>query len=142
MLMKRFLIPLVCYSLILYVLFNVDKISSFLTETLSNNNILTIQEGNEYTKNYNFLYVNNSEDYIPYSKDDLIDIFYSVINQGWEEFTYYCPSEYTDCIKDVSILSKDELNLTHINNYVHPYNSFKTLKTAITESGEITINIS
>ena len=139
--MKRFIIPLICYSLILYVLFNVDKISTFLTETLSNNNILTIQEGNKYTKDYNFLYIANSKDYIPYSKNDLIDIFYSVINQGWEEFTFYCPSEYEECIKDVSILSKDELNLTHINNYVHPYNSFKTLKTAITESGEITINI-
>ena len=140
--MKKFIIPIICYSMILLVLLNVDKISTFLTKTISNNNILTIEKGNDYTKNYNFLYVSNSKDYIPYSYNDLIDILYSIINQGWTEFTFYCPSEYEECIKDISKLSKDDLILTHINNYVHPYNSFKTLKTSITESGEIHVNVS
>lgn len=140
--MKKFIIPIICYSMILLVLLNADKISTFLTKTISNNNILTIEKGNDYTKDYNFLYVSNSKDYIPYSYNDLIDILYSIINQGWKEFTFYCPSEYEECIKDISSLSKDDLILTHINNYVHPYNSFKTLKTSITESGEIHINIS
>lgn len=139
--MKKFIIPLICYSLILIVLLNVDSISNFLTKTITNNNILTIEPGNEYTKDYNFLYLSNSIDYIPYSYGDLTSILYSVINQGWKEFTFYCPSEYKDCIEDISNLSKDDLILTHINNYVHPYNSFKTLKTSITESGEITVNI-
>ena len=139
--MKRFIIPIICYSLILLVLFNIDSISNFLTKTISNNNILTIEEGNKYTKDYDFLYVSNSKDYIPYSYNDLIDILYSVINQGWSEFTFYCPSEYEECIKDITTLSKDDLNLTHINNFVHPYNSFQTLKTSITESGEINVSI-
>ena len=137
--MKKFIIPIICYLIILLVLINADEISNFLTKTISNNNILTIEKGNEYTKNYNFLYVSNSKDYIPYSYNDLIDILYSIINQGWQEFTFYCPSEYEECIKDISILSKDDLILTHINNYVHPYNSFKTIKTSITESGEINV---
>ena len=137
--MNKYIIPLICYLLILYVLLNVDTISNFLSKTLSNNNILTIGKNNEYTKDYDFLYVQNSKDYIPYSYTDLTNIIYSVINQGWEEFTFYCPSEYTECINDVSFISNDDLTLTHINNYVHPFNSFQTLKTSITESGEITI---
>jgi len=139
--MKKYIIPLFCYLIILVVLLNVDSISSFLTKTISNNNILTISNGNKYTKEYNFLYVKNSEDYIPYSYNDLINILYSIINQGWIEFTFYCPAEYQNCIKDISILSKDDLILTHINNFVHPYNSFETIKTSITESGEITITV-
>jgi len=139
--MKKFIIPLICYTMILLVLINADKISTFLTKTISNNNILTIELGNEYTKKYNFLYVSNSKEYIPYSYNDLIDILYSVINQGWEEFTFYCPSEYEECIKNISELSKNDLILTHINNYVHPYNSFQTLKTSITESGEINVKV-
>lgn len=137
--MKKFIIPLICYSLILLVLLNVDSISDFLTKTISNNNILTVGPGNDYTKDYNFLYIENSENYIPYSYNDLKNILYSVINQGWMEFTFYCPSEYKECIKDISEISKDDLLLTHINNYVHPYNSFKTIKTSITESGEINV---
>ncbi len=139
--MKKYIIPFICYTLILLVLVNSDKISNFLTTTISNNNHLTIEKGNEYTKNYDFLYVSNSTNYIPYSYNDLIDILYSIINQGWEEFTFYCPSEYEECIKDISELSKDDLTLTHINNYVHPYNSFETLKTSITESGEINVKV-
>ena len=139
--MKKFIIPLICYTMILMVLINADKISTFLTKTISNNNILTIEPGNEYTKKYNFLYVSNSKEYIPYSYNDLIDILYSVINQGWKEFTFYCPSEYEECIKNISELSKNDLILTHINNYVHPYNSFQTLKTSITESGEINVKV-
>ena len=83
----------------------------------------------------------NSTDYIPYSYSDLLNILYSVINQGWDEFTFYCPKEYETCIQDVSKLSKDDLNLTHANNFVHPYNSYNTLTTSITESGEITVNV-
>jgi len=139
--MRKYVIPLFCYLIIILILININDITDFLAKTISSNNVLTIGKSNEYTKEYDFLYVKNSKDYIPYSYNDLLDILYSVINQGWEEFTFYCPSEYTECIKDISKLSKDEFNLTHINNFVHPYNSFNTLKTSITESGEITVNI-
>lgn len=132
---------MLCYGMILLTLINADKISNFLTNTIANKNHLTIEKGNNYTKDYNFLYVSNSINYIPYSYNDLIDIIYSIINQGWKEFTFYCPTEYETCIKDISNLSKDDLTLTHINNYVHPYNSFETLKTSITESGEINIKV-
>jgi len=139
--MKKYIIPLICYSIIILILINVNHITDFLAKTISSNQVLTIEDGNDYTKDYDFMFVKNSKEYVPYSYNDLIDILYSVINQGWKEFTFYCPAEYTDCIKDVSKLSKDEFNLTHINNFVHPYNSFNTIKTSITELGEVTINV-
>jgi len=139
--MKKYIIPIICYLVIVLILLNVKDITNFLSRTISNNNILTIEKGNEYTKDYDFLYIKNSKDYIPYSYNDLLDIIYSVINQGWKEFTFYCPSEYTDCIKDIGTLSKDDFSLTHINSFVHPYNSFDTIQTSITESGEITVNV-
>jgi len=139
--MKKYIIPLICYLAILLILLNIDTITTFLANNISNNQVLTIEAGNEYTKNYDFMYIKNSKDYIPYSYNDLLDIMYSVINQGWKEFTFYCPNEYTDCIKDITSISKDDFTLAHINNFVHPYNSFDTLKTSITESGEITVMI-
>lgn len=139
--MKKVIIPLICYLLILVILLNVNKITNFLVKTVSSNPVLTIDNGNEYTKDYDFSYVQNSKDYVPYSYNDLINIFYSVINQGWKEFTFYCPKEYTDCVSDASKITKDENLLTHINNFVHPFNSFNSIKTSITESGEITVNV-
>ncbi len=139
--MRKYIIPFICYMLILVILLNVGTITDFLAKTISNKPVLTVNKGNEYTKDYDFLYIKNSKDYIPYSYKDLLEIIYSVINQGWDEFTFYCPSEYTDCIDDIADITKDELTLTHINNFVHPYNSFDSIKTSITESGEITITI-
>ena len=139
--MKKHIIPLICYIIIALLLFNIDKVSTFLSRYISSTPRITIRDGNEYTKNYDFLFVQNSTDYIPYSYSDLLNILYSVINQGWDEFTFYCPKEYETCIQDVSKLSKDDLNLTHANNFVHPYNSYNTLTTSITESGEITVNV-
>ncbi len=139
--MKRILIPLFCYILIILILVNINSITDFLAKRIGNHNVLTISPGNEWTKDYDFKYVKNSVDYIPYSYNDLIEIYYSVINQGWAEFTFYCPEEYTDCIKDVHKISKDELVLTHINNFVHPYNSFDTIQTSITETGEVNVTV-
>lgn len=139
--MKKYILPLFCYLFILLALFNINKITDHLAKSLSGSHKLTIEKGNDYTKDYDFLFLQNSKDYIPYSYSDLLNIVYSVINQGWSEFTFYCPSEYTDCVKDITKLTKDELTLTHVNNFVHPFNSFNTLSTSITESGEITLNI-
>ncbi len=139
--MRKFIIPLICYGLILIILLNIDTISSFLAKIVSSNQVLTIAKGNAYTKDYDFSYIKNSKDYIPYSYNDLLEIIYGVINQGWQEFTFYCPKEYTECTEDISQITKNELILTHLNNFVHPYNSFDSLKTSITESGEITIRV-
>jgi len=38
-------------------------------------------------------------------------------------------------------ISNDDLTLTHINNFVHPFNSFTVLNTTIYESGEITLKV-
>jgi hypothetical protein len=139
--MKKHIIPIICYIVIVVLLFNIDKVSTFLSKYISSTPKPTIKEGNEYTKKYDFLFVQNSKDYVPYSYNDLLNIMYSVINQGWEEFTFYCPKEYDNCISDASALSKTNLDLTHANNFVHPYNSYNTITTSITESGEVTIKV-
>ncbi len=140
--MKKFIIPIICFVVIATTVFNVDPITNFLSRLISNNPILTITKGNAYTKDYDFMYVQNSEDYIPYSFNDILNIYYSILNQGWSEFTFYCPKEYTECINDVKIISdKDSPYLKHINNFVHPYNSFEKTYTTIAQDGEITVKV-
>ena len=139
--MRKYIIPLICYITIILIVINIDSISNYLSKKITNTHQLTIADANEYKKEYDFMYVQNSKDYIPYSYTDLINIVYSIINNGWEEFTFYCPNEYNNCIKDISSITKDEMILTHINNFVHPYNSFNTLSTSITDSGAVNIMV-
>ena len=52
---------------------------------------------------------------------DVYDIFYSTLNKGWIEFTFYCRVEYTTCLEDIESLSNDKVLLSDINNFVSPF---------------------
>lgn len=100
-----------------------------------------VPTSNNYFKNYDFLFVQNVTNFMPFSMGDLKNIYFTIVNHGWNEFTFYCPSEYINCLDDVKTLSNDQDLLTHLNNYVHPYNSFSNVKTIISETGEINVEI-
>jgi len=98
-------------------------------------------EKNEYYRNYDFTYVENTKNFVPNNKSDIKNIYYTVINSGMKEFTFYCPSEYKNCIEDVNEVANNQTIISNINNFVHPYNSFNSLKTEIDSLGKITIEI-
>ena len=123
------------------VFFNLEDISNFLSKFLNNEKKVTILNSNEYKKDYNFKFIKMSESYIPYSYQDLLDIFFSTLNNGWDTFTFYCPDEYTNCLKDVNSISQNKTLLSDINNFVHPFNSFSKISVATSSTGEVTINI-
>lgn len=102
---------------------------------------ITKLEKNKYYREYNFSYVKNTNNFIPASKEELLDIYYTIVNSGMNEFTFFCPKEYENCINDVRDLAYDQNTISNINNFVHPYNSFKTLKTEIESTGKITLHI-
>ena len=139
--MKKVIIPIICLIALALTVVFLNPITDTLANIVSDEPVLVIKDSNAYTKEYDYLYVQRSDDYIPYSFQDLLNIYYSVINNGWDQFTFYCPDEYTECLSDVSKISGDELILTHLNNYIHPFNSFTNIKTSINENGEITLTI-
>ena len=98
-------------------------------------------EKNEYYKENNYIYVQNTNDFIAKDKNHLKNIFYSIINSGTNEFTFYCSDEYKDCTKDISTYVQDQDFLSNINNFVHPYNSFEKINTSYDNYGEITIKV-
>lgn len=119
-----------------------DKILNLYNEyILKPQGINTTLEKNEYYRNYNFNYVQNTDNFKPSSKQDIINIFYTTINSGQENFTFYCQKEYTDCIKDVKSIANDQTLLSHINNFVHPYNGFKHIETEYDNLGTVKIKI-
>lgn len=102
---------------------------------------ITKLEKNDYYRNYDFNYVQNTNNFIPSNKKDIKNIYYTIVNSGMNNFTFYCPSNYKDCISDVNDLANDQDTISNINNFVHPYNSFKTLKTEVDSTGKVTIEI-
>lgn len=98
-------------------------------------------EKNEYYRDYDFLYVQNTNDFQPHNKQDLKNILYTILNSGVNEFSFYCPKEYSNCISDVKELGKDQITLSNINNYVHPFNSFKNISTQTDSLRKVKIEV-
>ena len=139
--MKKTLSLIICILISLLVLFNIDTISDKIALFLENNKKVSIPSPNDYYRNYDFKFVQQSKEYVPYSYQGLLNIIYSTLNNGWDTFTFYCPDEYSDCLKDVNKISKDTTLLSNINNYVHPYNNYSKIGIVTKTSGEVTINI-
>ena len=139
--LKKLIFPIILVGLIILEVCYLDKITSWASKIINNHHDIVIAPSNEYYKDYDFMFVKRSTDYTPYSYNDLLNIFYSIINNGWDEFTFYCPEEYENCINDVKNISSQEVLLTEINNYANPFNSFATVHTTYDETGEINVNL-
>lgn len=140
--MKKTLNIIFCLGIIGLLVYYIDPITDKLASVLSGEKKVIINKENEYAKNYDFAYIHLVDEFIPYSYNDLLDIFYSVLNNGTETFTFYCPDEYTQCLDDVKKISEDESILTNISSFVHPFNNFKEIQATGDSSGEITLHIS
>lgn len=138
---QKMLVPLICLFLLVFVFFNANNWTDKLAKLTLHDPQVYTPFSNDYVKEENFLFVQNTNDFIPFSKGDIKNIYYTIVNNGWKEFTFYCPNEYTYCLEDVKEISNDQDLLTHLNNYVHPYNGFSNVKTEISELGSITVTI-
>ena len=92
-------------------------------------------------KLYHFDTVKQTNSFIPYSKNDVRNIYYTVLNNGWDKFTFYCPDEYITCSEDVKALANESDFITTINNYVSPYNSYSKYNTLIIGQNEILLTV-
>lgn len=119
-----------------------EPIISFVIDKLGTiNNSKYIESKNKYYRDYNLSFVSDTTNFNPKNKKELMNIYYTVINSGIEEFSFYCPKDYSTCIDDVLYLANSEDELSNINSFVHPYNSFTTVKTEYDTLKKVTLKI-
>lgn len=119
-----------------------EDIVLFLFENFNKiNRETSFEEKNEYYRDYNLSYVQLTDNYDVASIKDLINLYYTAINTGVDEFKFYCSKTYSTCIDDVIYLSEEQTTLSNINNFIHPYNRFTSLKTTYDTLGQVTITL-
>jgi hypothetical protein len=96
---------------------------------------------NEYYKENLTSYFVTTNNFEPSNKNDLLNIYYTVLASGMEEFIFYCPNEYETCTDDMKSLTSDGMLLSHMNSFTHVFNSYKSIKTEYKNNGKITITI-
>lgn len=118
-----------------------DNITNIFNNLILSKNKVVLSEPNEYKRDFNFANFTYKEDYVPLNKDGIINIYYNIFNNGWDNFTFYCPAEYKECISDVKEITRDKTLLANISNYVHPYNSFINITLSTSNLGEVNLDI-
>ncbi len=101
----------------------------------------TTIEYNQWQINNPNKYVELTNDFSPENKKELLNIFYTILASGMDEFTFYCDLDYEECINDVKELTKDDMILSHINGFVHVYNSYTSISTEFKNNGKITVKV-
>lgn len=118
-----------------------DEIIGFLVAKVIDNSEVSLEYKNSYYLNYNFEFVKNVDEFDIKDKDDLLDLYYTIINSGVSNFEFYCPREYTNCMQDVIDVANNQDDLSNINGFVHPFNSFDTVETSYDSFGRVRLSI-
>ncbi len=137
--MKKLIILFAIIGVFAVVILKLDKITDYTSKIIDSTPSITIDKPNSYVYDRDYFYVQKSENFIPYSKQDIMNIFYSIFDNGYDTFTFYCPSEYAECMQDVEAITNDKPLMTNISNFVHPYNSFRKLKIVTGSLGEVNV---
>ena len=126
-------------ALVTIIHFYPDEVSDFIDKQFNKKEYI-IAKANDYYLDNDYSYLNNYTDDVS-NKEELLNYIYYVINTGSDYADGECTKEYTDCIVDLQNIADDEDTLTVINNFVHPFNSFKSISFTYTNKGDFSLSI-
>ena len=112
--LKKLIWPIILGVLFAFEVKNIETITDFVVSKLDNTKEVVILDSNKYHKDASYKFVQETTDFVPYSYHDLLNIIYSVINNGWNSFTFYCPKEYSECISDIKSIFCEECSFVKI----------------------------
>lgn len=126
---------MICLVIVVYIF--KDNIANFISYNIiykGSNQVLTY---NEYYLDYDYTYVQNIDTDSVKNYQEVLNMFYTILNSGDNSYSFYC--DYDNCLNDVKNLISDNVVISNINNFVHPFNSFDSINIDIANSGKITV---
>ena len=139
--MKKFLFFVFSIALIWFVYTYRESIVKYFFEMLYPKEEVNLDYRNSYYLKYRYKYFKELDEFKLENKEDISNIYYTITNNGYDNFKFYCPDEYKSCIEDVKNLVFDQKQLSVINGFVHPFNSFQNIRTEYNSLGEVTVQI-
>lgn len=140
--MKKVISFLFCLMLLGIVYYYRTDITKYIIDNYIYKKEINLPDSNEYRRNYDFSFVQETNNFYPNNKQELYNVFYTILNNGYDSFTFYCGDKYTNCEKDIKELTQENNQiLSTINNYVHPYNSYSSINVNMNSLGRINVNI-
>lgn len=137
--MKKLLTTLFLLGIIACIYFYSDEIVDFVMYKFVYAEDLKYEDANIYKRDYDFLFVQRTDNYEPQNGQDILNIIYTALNNGWSDFSFFCPKEYTSCLSDVETITNDNTLVSNINNYVGTYNSYNKIVVNMNSFGRVNI---
>ena len=100
-------------------------------------NVKQTLNSNEYQKNENYEYVKINKNAKVKEKDDIKNAIYTFLDNGWNKYILKCDSKYETCLDDFKSIVENNVFLTDLSNFVHPFNTFNKINTTFTSTGNI-----
>lgn len=127
--------------ILLGILFYKQEITSYILVNIIYPREFKVEAPNQYSSNNSYEFVKLTNDFTPTNKEELLNIFYTILNNGWEDFSFVCDLSYVECLNDVQAILDDPYLLSDLNNFVHPYNSYNELKVNMNNIGRIDVHV-
>lgn len=139
--MKKIIAILVLFSVLALTYLYKDTIVTYVSTEYMYKYANVKQEANKYKKNLNISFVKETDNFFPKSRQDILNIIYTSLNNGVDSFVYYCTDDYAECIKETESLAKNESLLSNINTFIHPFNSYSKLSFTMNSLGKVEIKV-
>lgn len=138
---KNWLSTIILCAFIIFVFTYKEDIAVTVMREASKYKEVKLPDDNSYDSNIDFEFVQKTDDFHVKSYQHLLNVIYTILSNGTNEFTFYCDDSYTECMNDFSKVSQDQVLLSTINNMVSPYNSYEKVYFKYTSYGMITMTI-
>ncbi len=140
--MKTVIKSFILLVILFLVVFYKNDITDYVVKNYFDKKSIEVPDSNSYKRDYDFMFVQNTDNFYPNNKQELYNVFYTILNNGYHKFSFYCGDEYKDCSKDIAELTEptNEI-LGALNNYVHPFNSYKSIHISMNHFGKITVDV-
>lgn len=139
--MKKVIITVTLILIIITAILCQSNVANYIMTNYIYKRDIVIKDANKYKKILNANYVQETTDFEPASKKELMNILYTILNNGWDEFTFFCDTNYDSCVDDVNELIENRDLISNLNNFVSPYNSYNSLYVKYNNIGKITITV-
>ena len=137
--MKKLLTTIILLLTIGFIFTNYKSLMKMVMQNVVDKDYNITRENNEYFRNESWNYVQLTNNFNPSNIQDIMNIFYTALDSGWDEVTYYCADEYINCIKDTENITNDNYILSNINNFVSTYNSYNRIFVNYNSIGRVNI---
>lgn len=137
--MKKFLTTIILLGTLFGLYTYRNEIIRYVMIHIVYHDSLVMQESNSYVRLQNWMYVQKTDNFYPNNQQDILNLFYTALDGGWEEVTFYCEEKYPTCMNDVRTITENSHTLSNINNFVATLNAYNRIYVDINSFGRVNI---